>query len=60
MTDGEFAAGDWIERLASALSALAEMQEHYRDELAEQRRQRIDAERRIGRRIGGRTRSRCR
>ena len=40
MTDGEFAAGDWIERLSCALSALAEMQERYRDELDERRRRR--------------------
>ena len=53
MTDGEFAAGDGIERLTRALSALAEMQERYRDELDERRRQRIDTERRIGRWIGG-------
>ena len=53
MTDGEFTAGDWIERLAGTLSALAEMQEHYRDDFAERRRQRIYAEKRIGRRIGG-------
>ena len=53
MTDGEFAAGDWIERLSCALSALAEMQERYRDELDERRRRRVDTERRIGRWIGG-------
>ena len=53
MTDGEFAAGDWTERLSCALSALAGMQARYRDELDERRRQRIDTERRIGRPIGG-------
>ena len=38
MTD-EFAANDWIERLAQALAALAEAQEPYRDELAPQHQQ---------------------
>ena len=52
MTEGEFAAGEWIERLACALSELAEMQERYRDELDERRRQRMYTERRIGRWIG--------
>ena len=44
MTTGEFAAEDWIERLAGALAELAETQKRYPDELAQQRQQRIRSE----------------
>lgn len=45
MTTGEFAATDWVERLARALAELATTQEWYRDEIDRQRQQRTHVER---------------
>ena len=41
MTIGKFTAGDWVERLAQALTELAATQERYRDDLDRLRRQRV-------------------
>lgn len=41
MRTGEFAATDWVERLAQALTELAKTQERYRNELDRQRRHRV-------------------
>ena len=44
MRTGEFAATDWVERLAQALTELATTQERYRDELDRQHQHRVRSE----------------